>query len=175
MESIIKELRKKPFSGHDILTALDNKTKILTYPQLYKYKSLDSLLKPYGCVVILYETKPAYGHWVCIIKHPNNTVEFFDSLGYFIDDELDIISMEFRKKNKEIYPYLTKLMLESGYKIIYNPIILQKDKNDISTCGRHVTLRLVLKDLSLNKYIKLITSDKNYDPDSLVTYLTAFV
>ncbi len=175
MENIIKELKKESFSGNDILTACDGKTKIITYPELYDYRNIDDVLYPHDCCVLLYETKKSYGHWTCLIKHDmDNTIEFFDSYGFFIDEQLEFIPEEFRKKNNEVFPILSKMLVDSDYKIIYNPIRVQKYKDDVSSCGRHVAFRLILKHLSLKSYIKLITSD-NMDTDSLVTYLTAFI
>lgn len=175
MEKIIKELKKESFSGNDILTAVDQKTKIITYPDLYDYRDIDDVLYPYDCCVLLYETRPSYGHWVCLIKHKmDNTIEFFDSYGFFIDEQLEFIPEKFRKENNEVFPILSKMLVDSKYKIIYNPIRVQKYKNDVSSCGRHVAFRLILKHLKLTNYIKLIKSD-NMNSDDLVTYLTAFI
>lgn len=173
MDNIIKKLRKKPFSGDDILTVTDNKTKIITYPELYSFKNIDEVLKPFGSVVILYETKPSYGHWVCLLKH-GNKIEFFDPYGLFIDDQLDFINQNFRKQNKEDYPILSDMLFKSKYNIVYNKGKLQKYSDDISSCGRHVAFRIVMGDVPLNEYGKLLTHNK-YDPDMIVTYLTAFM
>lgn len=173
MDSLINKLKNYAFSGKDIITACDGHTKIILYSDIHKFKSIHQLLKPYDNAVILYLTKPNYGHWVLLMKK-GNLIEFFDSYGFFIDDQLKFINPEFKKKSHQDFPYLSKLLLDSGYKIIYNPVRLQKTNNDISSCGRHVCLRLILKDLPLNDYIKMMKYNK-YDPDSLVTYLTAFV
>jgi hypothetical protein len=174
MDNVIKNLKKKAFSDKDILNLCKGKTKIISYPELYNYKTIDEVLYPYNSVVILYETKPRYGHWICVLKQPKNTIEVFDSYGIPIDDELNFIDDNFRKKNNEVFPILSLLLLKSNYKIIYNKVKLQKYKNDVSSCGRHVCLRILLQDLSLKKYIKLLTN-KKYDPDTIVTYLTSFV
>jgi hypothetical protein len=173
MDYLINKLKNYPFSGKDIVTACDGHTKIILYSDIHKFKSIDQLLKPYNNAVILYQTKPNYGHWVLLMKK-GNVIEFFDSYGLFIDEQLNFISKEFKKVSHQDFPYLSNLLLKSKYKIIYNPVRLQKTDNDISSCGRHVCLRLILKDLSLKDYIKMIKHNK-YDPDSLVTYLTAFV
>lgn len=172
MDNLIKGLEQKAFSGNDILTICDKKTKIVTYRELAKYKSIDQLLKPYNNVTLLYETRPSYGHWVCLIKHtPKGRkpyIEFFDSYAFPVDGELEYIQEDFRP-----YPMLSKLLLKSGYPIIYNTYPLQEVYEDVSSCGRHVAFRIVMKDTPLKKYIKLMTTSK-YDPDMLVTYLTAF-
>jgi hypothetical protein len=174
MEYIINELKEYPFSGHDILSACDD-TKIVLYSDIHKFKTLDDLLRPHNSVVILYQLKQNFGHWVLLFKYPNsNTVEFFCSYGIFVDDQLKFINPDFRKKSFQDFPYLTKLLVDSGYKIVVNNVKLQQKKNDISSCGRHVCSRLIFKNLPLKNYIDIIKNNK-YDPDSVVTYLTAFV
>jgi hypothetical protein len=174
MDNLIKDQRKKAFSGEDILIVCDYKTKIITYPQLYDYPNIDSVLSPYDCVVILYERKPSYGHWICMIKHPDNRIEFFDPYGMFIDDQLEFITDEFRKESNQEKPILSKMLYDSPYKIVYNKSQIQKYSNDISSCGRHVAFRIVMRDQPLNRYVEMLKNNK-YDADTVVTYLTAFV
>ncbi len=173
MDNLIKELRKKPFSGKDILNICDNKTKIISYPQLYDFNDIDDVFGQHDSVVILYETKRNYGHWVCLLKH-NNKIEFFDPYGLFCDDQLKFISDEFRRKNNEEYPKLSEMLINSPYKLVYNKKQLQKYSDDISSCGRHVSFRIIMGHLSLDDYGKLLIHNK-YDPDTVVTYLTAFI
>ncbi len=174
MDNLIKGLEEFAFSGEDIMKICEGKTKILRYPELYKYKDINSMFKPYNTVVLLYETEPGYGHWVCMIKHKNNTVEFYDPYGLAVDLQLNWIKEPFKTKNKSSYPILSKMLLESPYKIVYNSAQLQKYNNDTATCGRHVAFRIVMKHLELNKYIKLLTSSLKNTPDEIVTYLTAY-
>jgi hypothetical protein len=176
MDKIIKKLEAKPFSGEDILKICDNKTKIITYPDLYQFKNIDALLKPYDCVVILFLSAPSYGHWVCLIKHTNSKkpfIEFFDSYGMQPDQQLQFIDKNFRKQSNQTYPKLTEMLLGSKYPIKYNNVQLQKTREDVSSCGRHVAFRIVMKHIKLGEYIKLMKNSK-YSPDMIVTYLTAF-
>ena len=176
MDKVIRKIEASPFSGQDIMDITEKKTKILTYPQLYDFKNIDEVLHPYGCAVILYETKPSYGHWTCIIKHENAGkpyIEFYDPYGMAVDKQLNYISKEFRRQNNEEFPLLSMMMKKSPYPVKYNNIALQKSRDDVSTCGRHVAMRLILKHLKLGKYLELLTRQK-LDPDLLVSYLTAF-
>lgn len=170
MNKLINELKKKSFSGKDILDAVNGKTKIIIYNQLFSIDSLEKLFYPHNCFVLLYETRPNYGHWVCLIKHNENLIEFFDPYSYFIDDQINFIKDE----NFKPFPILSELLYNSGCKIIYNNVQLQKLKKDVSSCGRHVALRIALKHLPLDEYVKLIKS-ANIEPDNLITYLTAFI
>ncbi|HXS60463.1 MAG TPA: hypothetical protein VN703_06590 [Candidatus Sulfopaludibacter sp.] len=176
MDDLIKQLESKSFSGEDIMAVCDNKTKIITYPQIYQFKNIDDLLKPFDNVVILYETSPSYGHWVCLLKHKNKGkpyIEFFDSYGMPPDKQLTFISKEFRKQNNEAYPILSDMLIKSKYPIKYNDVQLQKLYEDVSSCGRHVAFRIVMQNIKLGRYIKLLKKSK-YPPDMIVTYLTAF-
>lgn len=172
MDKLIHELRKYPYSGNDILTLLDGKTKILLYSDLKKFNNIDQVFDPYDCVVILYEMKKSYGHWVCLIRF-DNKIEYFDPYGKPPDNPLDYVKPELKQSLGEDYPYLSKLLNDSPYKIVYNSYPLQKLSKEISSCGRHVGLRLSMKDYPLNKYVKIITGGE-LSPDDTVTYLTAF-
>lgn len=174
--SLINKLIKTPISGLDIKKLLRGKVKIIIYSDLIKYSSLDELLSPYGCVVILYMQKKIengfYGHWCCIFKINSNEVEFFDPIGVWIDSELDgRISSSFRTENNLEYPLLSYLIYYTGqkYKLYYNHIRLQKPKT--STCGRHCVARLYNKNMSIEDYADYIYS-LGPDPDVTVCLLT---
>lgn len=174
---IINKLKEVPFSGNDIRDALDGNVKIIRYEEIHKFKTLDELLNPYDSVCILYQTKPNYGHWCCLFKHRYNdidTVEFNDPYGYKIDEQLEFINADFRKKSNQDYPYLARLMLESPYKLTYNNKKLQKRADDVSSCGRHCSLRLILKDTPLKQYQDFLMSG-GLNADDKATYLTAFI
>jgi hypothetical protein len=182
---IINKLKEVPFSGNDIREALDGNVKIIRYEEIHKFKTLDELLTPYNSVCILYQTKPNYGHWCCLFKHRYNpdisevdTVEFNDPYGYKIDEQLEFINADFRKKSNQDYPYLARLMLESPYKLTYNNKKLQKRADDVSSCGRHCSLRLILKDTPLKQYQDFLMSGigiSKLNADDKATYLTAFI
>lgn len=50
----MSDIKNLPLSSEDIKKLLNGKTKIILYPDLKKYKDIDSLLYPYNNVVILY-------------------------------------------------------------------------------------------------------------------------
>lgn len=174
MNQYIAKLKTIPFSSEDILNAVDGETKIVKYCDIHKFRNIDELLRPYNSVVILYQTKPNYGHWVCL--HLNNGIlEFFDPYGKIIDSQLEHIDPNFRKVSYQDFPYLSKLMLDSPYKLIYNKAPLQKQNSSVSSCGRHCAMRLILRDMPLLEYQNILLSKGGNNPDDKVTYLTAFV
>jgi hypothetical protein len=178
MDRIIKGLESLPFSGEDLLKVTDHKTHIIRYKDLAKYKSIDQVLKPHGSVVILYETKPSYGHWVGLIRQTPKKgrpyLEFFDSYGMAPDQQLQYIDRAFRERGGEAYPLLSHLLHDSGYEVTYNNERLQRLRDAVATCGRHVGFRIAMRHLPLGEYVKIMTSSKKYTPDELVSLLTAF-
>lgn len=177
MNRVIKELEKKPLSGQEIFDSCDGEINIYTYKDLLNFDDIDSAFGDKDSIALLYETKPSYGHWVGLFRHPDyNTVEFYDSYGYFIDEQLKFVPDKFKTKLKENYPYLSYLLYNSPYEIIYNSNRIQKSGKGISSCGRHVVLRCLSRDIPLGQYIKLLKSNVTINnPDQLVTYLTASI
>lgn len=176
MEKYINILKGKPFSGSDIMNTLDGKTKIIKNSDMWKYENIDEILHPFNCAVILYQTRPDYGHWVCILKHPDNTLEFFDPYGFSIDGALKFINPQFRKESRQDFPQLIRLFLNSPYNIKVNKMKIQKYNKKISTCGRHCAFRLVLKHLPLEEYQKIMKPEREeMDADDKVTYLMAYI
>lgn len=167
----IKKLIGYSLSNEEIYNAFDGKIKILTYPELEKFNNIDELLEPYNKVIILYLTSANYGHWVTLFKINHNNIEFFDSYSMKPDEELKMIDKNVRIENNEVRPHLSYLLYNCNYNIHYNDVRLQKQKNDVNTCGRHCIVRLSCDKLFIDDYVKLIKSFK-YDPDYIVTYLT---
>lgn len=162
-------------SGEDIHRITDGKCKIMAYEDLQKYQTLDELMTPNNSVIILYQTKADYGHWVSLLRY-NNSIEFFDPYGFYIDEELKIIDhLHLRSDGITQSPHLTDLINKSNYKIIYNNKKLQKRSEHTNTCGRWVSLRVRFGDISLDKFISLMTKNKHYDGDFWVSALSLLI
>jgi hypothetical protein len=163
----------RALSGGDILELIKNKGNLLTYPQLKNYDNILDVLGKHGCAVILYLTKAKnYGHWICIIRHNDHTIEFFDSYGIPLDSEFGFITKEKRQYLDQNMPYLSKLLYKYPYKIIYNDQKLQKNANNINTCGRHVVVRILNRNMDVDDYVNALRRNKKYTPDQMVTFLT---
>lgn len=176
MDTIIKELSKIPLSGIDIYNTCEKNIKIIKYGEICEYQTIDQLFGQYDAIALLYESKPNYGHWVLLLRHSDiNTIEFFCSYGLFIDDHLKYIDKNFKQQTNQDFIYLSKLLLDSGYKIIYNNVKIQKLKKGVSTCGRHICLRYIMRNIPLKKYIKIMNSSKCNSADDLSTLLTSFI
>ena len=176
MDQVINNLKNIALSGNDIFEACEKNINILKNSDMHRFKTIDQVFGQYNGVALLYELKPGYGHWVLLLRHrKTHTIEFFDSYGFFIDDQLKFINKEFRKQSKQDKRYLSKLLLDSDYNIIYNKTRIQEMKNNISSCGRHLCLRYLMKNIKLEQYIKIIKKSNLKDTDDVVTYLTAFI
>ena len=154
-------------SGQDIKAITNNKARVISYHELANINSLDELLGINKAVILLYETKENFGHWTALFTIDDETVEFFDSYGFAPDQELNYATYNDT-------PYLSNLMKASGYNFIYNDKKLQTFAHDINTCGRWTSLRVRMRDIPLNEFIKLWTKNKHYQPDfwvSAITYL----
>lgn len=176
MSKSIKYLENIALSNHDILKLLNNKCNIVLYPDLHKYDNIDQLLDPYNACIILYESKPQYGHWCALTKRDNNIIEFFNPYGGLPDCCLKQISYDFRKKSNQLIPHLSHLMKDSPYELHYNEFQFQQKGYDIKTCGRHCCVRVFCKDIDIYQYkdfLDFLCKKLKTDYDGVVTILTS--
>lgn len=158
-------------SDQDILNALDDKCNIIRYGDMQHVTHIDQLLRGFNCCVILYEEEPYIGHWCVINLNNKNELEFFDSYGMKPDRYL--YDLEKNERHKlDALPYLSKLLLNSPYKLKYNEIQLQSKENDINTCGRWAILRSIFYDVDLYDFCNFFLNDPDFTPDELAIFLT---
>lgn len=159
-------------SDRQVLQLVEGKANIILYPDLYKYSHLDQILEPYGACFLLYEAKPSFGHWCCLLKtfdKKGPVIEFFDPYGGFPDSQRKYIPELFRKMSNQNVPHLSYLLLNSPYELSYNQYPFQKMGNGIKDCGRWCSLRIILRDLTLDQFADLFY---NKYSDDLATFLT---
>lgn len=175
----LKRLEDIALSNYDIMKLLHNKVKIVLYPDLHNFNSIDELLSPYGCCILLYEAKKNYGHWTAIIKR-GRSIEFFNSYGGdksgLPDASLDLINPQFRVISNQIFPYLKMLMYDSPYELNYNEFPFQQHGQNIRTCGRHCVVRCLCRNMNIYQYKDLLDELCRHfrtDYDGVVTILTS--
>lgn len=160
----------KSLNSTEVLKLINGKANYLNYRDFTKYNNIFDAMGKHKALILLYLSKYNYGHYVCIFQRNNKTIEFFDSLGFDMpDDEFNFISDEERYKNNELIPHVIKLLYKSGLKIENN--IDQLQQFNTQTCGRHVAVRLLLRNMKIDDYVKLMKST-NLTPDELVYFLT---
>jgi hypothetical protein len=146
----------KSVSDKQIKELFNNKCNVISYDEIYKHQSLNSLLHPYGHAIILYvwDDMPSYsGHWVALCYHKNNKLLFFDSLGNSDIELLKEVPRRVSVRTHQSYPYLSNLILKSKCEPEYNMTQLQQDGS--ATCGRYSChmIRNIHKFKTLNDYI----------------------
>jgi len=173
IDSIIVDAEKYPLSAEDMLRIADGKTNILVYEDLENVNNIDSILAPYDASIILYQTAENFGHWITLLKTGENSLEFYDSYGLSVDQELNTDN-EFHKRVHEgkIVPHLTHLIQQSGYKVKSNKVRLQANLEDVNSCGRYAALRVRLRNFSMEKFNGLLKNNKHYSPDFWVSAMT---
>ena len=86
----MNQIIRKPLSDADLKTILGD-CKIITYPELAKYNSLDELLpKAYDFVIVLLLETSQSGHWCALLRYSNTFVIL--ELHFFIYFIINIIS-----------------------------------------------------------------------------------
>jgi len=166
-------LEATPLGDDDIRRFLPN-SKILKYSKLSNIENIEDLLKhTKDYAFILYEDSPNSGHWICISRPNDESLEFFDSYGGSPDSQQKWVSKKTRQMLGEGKPYLSKLFDKSPLKTYYNDIKYQGEGKDIASCGRHCTNRIfeMLDGKNLKEYyqfMKTLSKENNMNFDELV-------
>ena len=147
-------LEHHPLSPREIARIADKPIRVVQYKHLHAYKDINDLFGNLDCVLILYNTKQHYGHWIGLINH-SHKIYFFDPYSMFPDDQLFFTNIKFRKENDMQYPYLVYLLYHSKKAIDYNDYQFQTFSPNISTCGYWVGYRFRHSKLSTNQFKKL--------------------
>jgi hypothetical protein len=142
---------------------------IISYPEIKKYNSLDTLLgKDNACIILYSVGRQECGHW-CMINRPNEReIEFFDTYANYLDSAITNKRLRFSND----YPYLSRLVKEDGRvkKILFNNMKLQTLDRNSNVCGRWVCFRYATKELPLNIFLREIRNAgfKPYDLLSVI-------
>lgn len=148
-QETIDKIKAYPLSNDDINIILEPDTKIISYPEFATMNSIDDMFDNLGrCVFLFLTTSETSGHWLCMFKRSNNTIEYFDSYGEKPEAQRCWLSQEQLDELGEGEPYLMKLLKESNCKVFYNTVQYQKEREDINSCGRWCVARLICKDMS---------------------------
>ena len=180
----IKTLETMDVTGEDLLNMVDNKSNLLEYSDLHKFSNIEQVLGSHGCCIILYQTESEYeGHWTCIFKSKKHLrhLLFFDSYGLGIDTELKFSQFNKSLHRGKIVSHLRQLIFNSNYSVTSNHFKLQKNREDIATCGRYVATRINNRNMSNRQYVNFIRGLTNLlskppykidDPDYNATLLS---
>jgi hypothetical protein len=182
MDKIIHNyVMNQPLNDKEMLKLVENEARLITHDQIKNFKNIDDLLGEHGACIILYITKifpdgSCYGHWCCLFRAGwrDDTISFFDPYGEEPDFSLNYMTPEaIQKYGQE--PILSKMLKDSGYRVVYNTAPLQKHQENNAICGRLTGLRLQFKDFDGNEFADIMTSYPNLSSDDLATLLTSFI
>ena len=164
----LKSVENYYLSEDDLKQILGSDSKIMTYPELAS-QSLETIFDPRGNVCILFLTESnTVGHWTALMKHSPELLEYFDSYGNDADTERRWLDEKKRIALKEVTPNVHNLLESFPGHVVHNTAKLQK--GNTATCGRHVAVRLLHKNLPVSVYAKKLIASGN--PDEAVCKAT---
>ena len=163
-------------SNDDVEQIVGHKINTIIYDQMDKVKNIDDLFIN-DCCLILYnwgmQNNTILGHWCCLRRNKigNKTIiNFFDSYGKFIDDQLYKIPI---KHIPNLSKLLYKFSIRKNCYVEFNNRHLQKLDDKVATCGRWCGLFMKYKDVSIDDFGDIFLAYKKIiKPDLLVTLLT---
>jgi hypothetical protein len=155
-----------PYSDDDLVKICDGKVNVVSYKDVMRAQHVDQVLGKHGAAIMLYETRPRYGHWVALIRQGPDLVEFFDSYGMAPDQQLSFVPPQMN-----MHPCLEELFARSGVRCVWNKTKLQAEGQKVSTCGRWAALRIAWKYIPMQVFVKDFQG-QSLKPDSYVTLLT---
>jgi len=136
----LAQTKEDPMSDTEIKFYLPH-CRILTYREMSHFPSLQALLpKPRDFVVLLYESSPNVGHWVCVMKY-DGKYEYHDPYGNKPDAPLKWIDEATRQQLGAGTPVLSHMLAKVGG--VYNSTPYQKLTSKNNSCGRHVIHRIL--------------------------------
>jgi hypothetical protein len=144
-ESKINKIVKKPLSDEELKAILGKGLKIIMYPDLAKYSTIEQLLPNPNdyCIILIVESENKYnieGHWTALLKY-DGIYEFFDPYGNGVDvDLMNWMDKATRVRLHESKPYLTYLLKNNAY--TYNKVKYEVLRKGINTCGSHSAYRI---------------------------------
>jgi hypothetical protein len=172
------KLTHTPLSDKEIKMKMKGRVNVIEYNTLKNYNTIEDLLYPYNKAIILYKSKPTYGHWVAMLKYPGkNIIEINDPYGVKVNSEFDWIDPKFTKQSDQNPDYLVNLLLDymdTGGEVEYNDHKHQSDKKGIATCGDHAIIRLLVNNLNVDQYdkwLKRMAKQSKLSMDEVVAVL----
>ena len=173
-------------NGDQIKKIAGDNSIILSYPELYKYKSIEDLFNNgINKIIILYlqekHQNSMMGHWCLLTKYLNsNKVCFYDPYGLMPDSQLKWNDKEERIELNQEHNYLTRLLYnysKNHGKVEYNEMKFQKRDPNINTCGRWAGIRAYFFNIPLETYQNMFKRIKNkgYDLDEVSVFISDYL
>lgn len=189
---MIEDYLYKAKSPRDIFRIANKTCNVVTYDKIKNLKNINDLFKvknsvtrnfdmnlPHvnNCCIILYMTKPNFGHY-CMVNKNRHGINFLDSYGEMPDDQLNYIKDEFKIVSNQEKNYLTKLLAESDLPVRYNDLDMQIMDGKIATCGLYCALYLKYNNLSIEQFCDILRKNslkKDIDIDRIVAAISYYL
>lgn len=158
-------MTEKLLSDSEVRRLAGADSKVITYPEIQRYPTLQKLFGNKNKLIILYlnENGPSglVGHWVLLTRIKRDgkeIIEFSDSYGKQIDEALEYNDENKRKELDQEHGYLSRLLydyldgFEDSREVHYNELPLQKMKANINSCGRWCGMRAHFYEIPLEQW-----------------------
>lgn len=175
---------EKSLTPQEVSNIADDNIKLVLSSGFGRFDNINELIDPkkYIDKVLLlfqkqHENNIIDGHYCGLLKKGND-LYFYDSYGDFPTDQLKYINPDYRAETDQVKNYLADLLIDSPYRIHYNPYKHQEVKRGINTCGRHVAsfLKAEMDPEDYHKLYKSIKKTLKYNGkynDRAITDLTS--
>jgi hypothetical protein len=162
LEDVVKNGEQYALSGSDMLDLTEHKYRVYKYQDLENVNSIDELLGRNGGFILLFQNTASSGHWVTVFKINDKTLEFYDSYGLNVDEELEFTEFNRRRHQGKVVPHLSHLLNNSRYNVISNDYDFQGKENltQTQTCGRFCGYRLRHRNIPLKEFQDLFKKNK---------------
>ena len=160
----------------DVLAAHGLRTHVVEFADIPRYRTPTDLLAGDEAVVIYVRTGPSFGHWTTLFRR-GAELEVFDSAGAAIDQDLLFLPPAERVALHETQPFLLEMLEDPARnteQVEVNGMRYQRLTDAVNTCGRHVIVRLLHRNLSSEQYDAFMRGAKRRGEtyDQLVVRLT---
>ena len=152
LEDKIRYEEKRPTTFDQIRYALHNDVNIVDYTDLVNVSNLEQLFEnSLNCIIFFPVESEFNGHYTCMCYYPDqHLISYFCPYG--MSPMRNIILSNYLKRFDEsmlrLLPNLIKTFCNQSGKFLVNSYQLQSKKNSIATCGRHVCMRIMNRDIS---------------------------
>ena len=173
LEDKIRYEEKQPTTFDQLRYALHNDVNIVDYTDLMNINNIEQLFEnSLNCIVFFPVENEFQGHYTCMMYYPDNhLISYFCPYG--MSPMRNIILSNYLKRFNEnmlrMLPNLIKEFCKSGGKFLINSYPLQSKKNNISTCGKMTTMRILNREISDPTDYKNFLKMYGLTPDQIVS------
>ena len=143
--------------------ALGDNVKFVHYQKLSKYSKLEDMFSSEKNVILFFPVESeASGHFVCLMQYPDGTVSYFCPYGMTPAQDISQSTrvLQYDQRVRDSLLHLIEAFKQGGKRLIVNTQPLQSRADDIATCGKHCTARILFKSIvDPAEYFNFLTLD----------------